>query len=904
MTSVSFRVFRVFVSVLAVGLLAAPATLGQEAVHQTVVLDNGLTLLLTPNDAHPVVALSMFVTTGGRTEDEYYQGSLHYIEHLIFKGGTPNLAPTEFRKRMSTLGRESGGWTWDDEINFGFEVPKESFAEALGVFREAMLDLEFEEQWFEDEKRVVLQEMEKGRERPANMMWEAWDAMAFPQHPYGRSVIGTEKAINELEMQRTEQYYRDRFSPNHIVLSIVGSFEVEAMVETIAKIWGSQPRGPESFELGFEEPEQRGPRWREDYVPQASTARMVLGVVGPVGSDADTMPLTLLAALLSDSNVGFRQYLVEQEKWVAWVGANHYPMRDASTFQVTAEMEAEKLPAVRRFVQQFLLDFDATEVPESVFEEVRRALLAAEARERGTFAEAAERTGFLFSRLGDEGARQYRQRLESVTAEEVQQAKERWISARRLITATVLPEDFTAPETVVAVSPRPPQLATAPDLEVPGALRPAPGDPLGFELVKEEDGTALFAYDNGLRLVVRDSSASQLLAVSGRVLGGQWVEPAGQEGINRMVAELGMRRTRRWNSEGLSRLEGALSISTSAHAPIGGRTNSSRNVDYRDAAGHHVQGLASGWKESLAILKETLFFPEFATEEVEKVRQDLLNEISTLPENNLEYIKQEFYLRTFAGHPYGRPTVGTQASISALTPEQLSAFHAAHWTPDRLVVSVVGDVRPPEVANWIARHWNDVPARRAGAVEPRGVEQWTPPADRQVLDLGKDQWTVNWGRPGAAAADPELPVSRLLARIVGSDHFYKYVYEEGVSYRSWINFWSHLGPGAWILENDVQRERFDQILDLFEEDLARYRAGGFSEEEYDRAKSGLLNRFYLGAQDNGAVAWNLAVHEGNGVGFANYLATPEQTRAVSLEEVKALAVEVFDPAKILRLQQQ
>ncbi|MBZ0113293.1 MAG: insulinase family protein [Thermoanaerobaculia bacterium] len=901
------RLARVRFAVLTLSMILATAGVGwgQES-YQTVVLDNGLTLLLSPNDAHPVIALSMFVTTGGRTEDEYYQGSLHYIEHLIFKGGTPNLAPTEFRKRMSTLGQESGGWTWDDEINFGFEVPKEAFPEAWTVFREALLDLEFEEQWFEDEKRVVLQEMEKGRERPSDMLWEAWDALAFTEHPYGRSVIGTEKAINDLEMTRTELYYRDRFSPNHIILSIAGDFEVEAMVEAMKTTWGKLPRGPESFELGRDEPPQRGPRSREEYVEQATSGRILSGVVGPPGSSEDTSALVVLAALLENSSVGLGQYLIEQEKWVNWLSVSHYPMHDASMFQVAAEMMPEKTVAVRQFVHQFLSDFDATKVSPDVFEEVRRGILLSEARQRETFSDTAGRLGFLTSRLGEVGARNYLQRLAEVTPAEVQAAKKRWILPRRYVTSTVLPEDFAAPETEKQVQVAKPRQTVTPDLRVAGALLPPGGSylPLTFELTSSEGGVSLFTYANGLRLVVRPSQASRLLAVSGRIVGGQWVEGEDQAGINRMLAELGMRRTRRWDSEGFSRLQGSLSLSASAHAPSGSRANTSRNVDYRDAAGHHVQGLVDQWPEALALLKETLYFVDFDSAEVEKVRQDLLSEIQTLPEDNLEYIKQEFYRRTYAGHPYGRPTVGTEESIGKISAADLAAFHKAQWTPNRTVVTLVGDVDPSAVARWVSTHWSDLPSTQAAPILPTDVADWKPSPERQVLALGKDQWTVNWGRPGAAAGDDDEMTSRVLSLMAGNDHFYKYVYGEGVSYRSWIKFWSHLGPGAWILENDVQRERFDAVLDLFEEDLIRYRGLAFEDEEFDRARARLLNGFVLGAQSNASLAWSLAVAEGNDVGYEEYLATPERVEAVTRDQLKALAMEIFDPQGILRLQQQ
>jgi predicted Zn-dependent peptidase len=380
---------------LAVTPLVSLASSDPFEVHT---LDNGLTVLLSPSDAHPIVSVQLFVATGGRTEDEYYQGSLHYIEHLVFKGGTPNLAPTQYRKTMSLLGRESGGWTWDDEINFGFEVPVENFEEALGVFREALLDLEFTEEWFEDEKRVVLQEMTRGREQPDNLIWEAWGETAYEVHPYRRSVIGTEKAIRELDMRKTFDYYRDRFSPNHMILSISGSFSVPEMLHAVDQVWGELEPGPESFELGLVEPEQKGPRLRTDYLPQAQTAMMLTGVVGPGGRHEDIPALEMLTALMNDTSYGLPQYLIEQQKWVTSATAELYVKRDASDLTIQTRTEPEKHEAVAEFVEAFLFDFDATTIPEDIFEQVRREMLFSEAARRETNGDRAGRYGFLVSR--------------------------------------------------------------------------------------------------------------------------------------------------------------------------------------------------------------------------------------------------------------------------------------------------------------------------------------------------------------------------------------------------------------------------------------------------------------------------------------------------------------------------
>ncbi len=849
-------------------------------------LSNGLTVLLSPSPAHPVVALSAFVTTGGRTEDEHYQGSLHYIEHLVYKGGTPNMKPTEFRKKVSTIGRESGGWTWDDEINFGFEVPKENFPEALAIFHEALHDLRFEEQWFEDEKRVVLQEMQQGREEPSDALGEAWEAIAFAEHPYGRSVIGTQEAILGLEMHATEKYYRDRFTPNHMIVSVAGDFEEKEMLAQLEKAWGKDAKGPEDFELGIVEPAIRGPRRRVEFLPQATSGMLQLGVVTPGGADADAPALALLAEILGDPSVGLPQYLERQEPWVSNVSASHYAMRDFGQFNVNARMDPAKEAAVEAFLEDFLVTFDVTKLPPETIESARRALLAGEERGRDTAAKRAERLGFLASRSGVEGAAAWADRLGAVTAAEIQAAKERHLVPRRFVTSVVFPESFDPDSAAVAkVTPRAPERPPLLSLDAPGALQPPAAAPLAFETSPAVDGVTKLTFANGLCVLIRPTSATSLVAISGRMLGGQWVEPAGQVGINRFTAELGLASTRRWNEEGFQRYLASLGATASTHVSVGSRANTSRNVDYRDAGAHHYNGLATQWKELLACLKESMFFPAFDTAEVERVRADLLTEIGAIEENQLELLKQEFYIRAYSGHPYGNPTVGTKESITSIRPSDLAKFHESAWTPDRCVIAIVGDVRADEVGTWIAAHWADVPARRAGPVATTAPTGWTfdPPDAVQTLERGRDYWTVNWGKPGVAYGAPKWWPSTVLSQVAGNDHFYKYVYGEGVSYRSWVRFWPNLGSGTWILENDVKRERFDEILGMFQDDLARYASKGFTQQEFDDAVQRLVNSKILDAQTNSILAWNLAVTEGNGVGFTAETKAVENLRAVEYD---------------------
>ena len=64
----------------------------------------------------------------------------------------------------------------------------------------------------------------------------------------------------------------------------------------------------------------------------------------------------------------------------------------------------------------------------------------------------------------------------------------------------------------------------------------------------------------------------------------------------------------------------------------------------------------------------------------------------------------------YAGHPYGRPTPGTVAGLRAVTLDDVKAFHASHFTRDRLIVGVAGGY-PDGFAEAFAARFAALPAK-------------------------------------------------------------------------------------------------------------------------------------------------------------------------------------------------
>jgi zinc protease len=869
-------------------------------------LENGLRIVTVEDHNHPIIGVAAFVTTGGRTETSDYTGALHFIEHLIFKGGTKRFPPTTFRKTIAALGRENGGWTWDDEIQFGFEVPRENFSEALDVLTDSLMELQWTRRWFENERKVVLQEIEKVSERPWHQLWNMWDKAAFKRHPYGRSVIGSKAIIEQLSFVDLERYYQQRFRPNHMLLAIVGDFDTTRLINTIDHRFRTYESGQVSFELpDVQEPIQKKVRRRHETNPALSNTRMLLGFRTPGARHQDTAALLLLAEMLSTKSSGLWARPPNDTKWALQIDVAHSFMVDHGTFIVTVgcpnEHAATALTWLRKYLTTTLPNSPIS--PSAIQESIRR-YESKQALTMESYGKHAIGLGFMVERMGPERTRLLRTQMSVLTPEALQAIAQKYFQPSKLVEAVLGPADPLA---------QPAQTVTLPDadtepvtLEIPGLLLPSdqPPWPIADQHVHHE--VVRYRFANGMRLIVHSIPNAPVLSVVTLVQGGQVLEPANQAGVSVLTSRLLASGTTNLTKDQWDRVLESRAITTHHELRLGDRSNVARNVHYRDGGHFALQGTPDQWTTLLSLAGEALYRPRFSTKEVQRQRQLLLSEIDGLVENNLEFIKQEFYGLAYPDHPYGRPTIGTRQTVETLEIQAIERFHRRAYVPANTIVTVVGTVDPDTVAHFVATHWTE-PDPSTDSTQTIVVQQPSlrPEALRgQILRNNRTQRCVNLGLPTLPPSDPQFTALEVLFGVVHGHHFYKYVYELGVSYRSWMRLWPNRWSSTWIVENDVKTTDFDKTLQDMETDIRWYATGPFGKEQIDLAKSRLINETLLERQDSLQFAFELTRFEGDERGFEAYLNRPTDLKKVHTDVINDLAKKTFEkgPAYQLILQ--
>jgi zinc protease len=268
--------------------------------------------------------------------------------------------------------------------------------------------------------------------------------------------------------------------------------------------------------------------------------------------------------------------------------------------------------------------------------------------------------------------------------------------SRRATKYVVLVAFATLP--TAAVQPAEASTIQAPVVASRGAGVPA------AESAAADTATTEFTV-NGLRVILRRNTATDVVAANLFLLGGvQQVTPATQ-GIEAFILATSERGTKRYNREALQEAVN--------------RTGSSIVIDPEDDwTVFGLRAIRSTFDSSWAVFADRVVNPALAAADVEFIRSQLLNGIRQARLNPDPKLRMLADSLLYQSHPYALAPEGTEASVSSLTPAMLREYHQREFVTSRMLLVVVGNVERAKLELLI---------RSTLATLPVGKYQWKPP---------------------------------------------------------------------------------------------------------------------------------------------------------------------------------
>ena len=211
------------------------------------ILPNGLHVITHVDKSIPVAAVNLWYHVGSKNEEPGKTGFAHLFEHIMFEGSKNH--NKDYFEPLQKVGANINGSTSNDATNYWEDIPSNSLELALWLESDRMgflLDA-LDQNRFDLQREVVKNERRQSYEnRPYGMAYLLLQEALFPSpHPYNWPVIGSQKDLNDANLEDVKEFFKRYYHPNNASLSIAGDINPEEVFKLTEKYFGDlQPGEP------------------------------------------------------------------------------------------------------------------------------------------------------------------------------------------------------------------------------------------------------------------------------------------------------------------------------------------------------------------------------------------------------------------------------------------------------------------------------------------------------------------------------------------------------------------------------------------------------------------------------------------------------------------------------------
>ena len=228
------------------------------------------------------------------------------------------------------------------------------------------------------------------------------------------------------------------------------------------------------------------------------------------------------------------------------------------------------------------------------------------------------------------------------------------------------------------------------EAQTPQATPPPPASPRSGTFPKPVEET----LPNGLRVIVIERRETPLVSAQLLIKNGGEVDPPELAGLADMTANLLTKGTQTRDATKIAQEVESLGASLDS----GARWDSSFAI---------VSGMSSKIPQGMEILADVVRHPTFKSEEVERLRQQYLDNV-TLALGDPGTIARFVAARVvFGDSPYGHPVSGTTESLTRITAADIAKMHSRYYRPDNAILVIGGDIGAKDGMALATKYFGD-----------------------------------------------------------------------------------------------------------------------------------------------------------------------------------------------------
>ena len=856
---------------LLVGSLTPP-TRAWGAAEESFFLDNGLKVIMVDQPGNPVVSLRVMLRTGSSDEKsrpEY--GLAHLMEHMAFKGTTRYPDPGSISSLVERNGGDMNAYTSSDSTVYYLNLPADQVYLGLDILADLVFNPLYLPTEYELEKEVVIEEIKRGRDNPDRLLMESFFKSAYPDHPYGRPVIGYEETVQNATVEVAKDFHTRHYRPDNAALVITGGFDRVRVMEAINKFYktltspGKLADRPEPTLAA-----PTGPVIQISENEKVALAKVFIGFRGPTGRDPDAPIMDLLSSVLSGGKSSRLTEIIKDSKGlVTSISAGSYTPRYQGSFMISMETEPAKvLPALDAVFRE--LENLVSQPPSDA--ELARARALAEkdflTGQESALGLASQITEFE-NMFGDWRLRDAYLPLWNRTApSDLTRSAMDYLDPKNMTITVMLPPK----------KPGDPKYPTEQELATLAKelhLTPA------SEKINVAPTFQEMPLKSGAKLLVMRDATLPMVTIRAAAMGGLLSEKNEGEGLSNFMALVWSKATSSKSTTELSRAIEDIGASISAFSG-------------RNSVGLSASFLAGSRDEGFRLFAEVLTSPAFNSEDVNKVRPEILAQIKAqdeqLASRTFRLLAQNLYP---GDHPYSRNQLGTKESVDKFTPADLKQNYSQLIRPENLVIAVAGDVEPKKVQetlNGILSKWK--PTAKGLKISPPKAPQPIGKPTRIEESLDRAQTHIAFGFQAPALGAPEGPALDVLAAYLSGMSgplFRELRDQQSLAYTVHSGYNPGLGIGSFSFYIATDPQKVEAALAGFKGIIERTRKELITPKELEGAKRYLMGSTKIRSQTVASRTSQILFNDLYGLGLDYEERRLKDISQVTAEQVRAVA---------------
>jgi predicted Zn-dependent peptidase len=313
----------------------------------------------------------------------------------------------------------------------------------------------------------------------------------------------------------------------------------------------------------------------------------------------------------------------------------------------------------------------------------------------------------------------------------------------------------------------------------------------------------------------------------------------------------------------------------------------------------NVKSLADHVPIALDVLADLVLNPIFASNDIERERGVILEEIK-IDEDNPDVLVHELFTQNFwKDHPLGKPILGTSATVAKLDQPKLLDYHSGRFHAGNMVFSAAGNLDHDQFVQSVAEKFAPLHSGQPLTELP------APLSSARILLRNKkslEQVQICLGVPAPPITDENRYATLILNTVLGggmSSRLFQTIREErGMAYSVFSDLSPYRDTGTLCVYAGTSVGKALETIDLIMKEFRKLKEEELPAEELTRAKDQLKGNILMGLESSNSRMANLARQE---IYFGQFFSAEEITAridAVEAAQVQTMAQRLFDPARI------